>query len=440
MASLPRPPLRPQVSSGAMCRVNWKLGQALLPEHFYRQELSLRQEWELRFSQFAPLAWGVGWIDWDDAQLARGVAQVTGAMIVFPGGQMLHVDGNASPATFAFGKAAGEVAVDLYAHLLSSYDEQSTEGDVELIVQRLALTTESTHPEAADSLRLARLRQNPSREWVVDASYVPPLLWISSWPTFFADVSRKLDELLSQWQELLHRDVSQQALSAIKVVRAQECLRRSYSYQSFLAAIDAGSALRTLAPETAPSIAVHPYDLFRCLVEFYLDAFAYQTDSRMPPPYVGHVYDHWDIAASIAPLLSELEARTAPPRGRAPYAAFVRDRASMVCALSEEAREARHLYLVMLRNAAVRGTPLGLGFKLTSTSRMNDISVFARRGIEVKVTDRPSSLRDFPAEAEFYRLEPRGEAWESALHDGNVAYREEGPAKGATAYLLWLDD
>ena len=49
-------------------RVYWKLGQSLLPEHFYAQEYSLRQETHLKVYPLGQPQWGLLDIEWDSFQ------------------------------------------------------------------------------------------------------------------------------------------------------------------------------------------------------------------------------------------------------------------------------------------------------------------------------------------------------------------------------------
>ena len=57
-------------------RVHWRMGQALLPEHFYAQESSLREEALVR-ARLSPLPFfGVGALKWDAFQLVRGIVSL----------------------------------------------------------------------------------------------------------------------------------------------------------------------------------------------------------------------------------------------------------------------------------------------------------------------------------------------------------------------------
>ncbi|MBC7975115.1 MAG: type VI secretion system baseplate subunit TssK, partial [Myxococcales bacterium] len=109
----------------SLSRVHWRLGQALLPEHFERQELGLAREIELRFAQLAPPAWGVAQIAWDEASLARGILRITQLVAITPRGRVIDMPGNARVAPLDLATAADH-QVAVYAHLLR---ERSFERD-----------------------------------------------------------------------------------------------------------------------------------------------------------------------------------------------------------------------------------------------------------------------------------------------------------------------
>ena len=57
-------------------RVNWQMGQALLPEHFYAQEQSLREEATLRMRAQPAPSWGLASLTLDAFQLVKGIVSV----------------------------------------------------------------------------------------------------------------------------------------------------------------------------------------------------------------------------------------------------------------------------------------------------------------------------------------------------------------------------
>ena len=70
-------------------RVYWKLGQSLLPEHFYAQEYSLRQETHLRLSQAGSPQWGLLDIEWDAFQFSEGIVDIKRLQLAMPNGLVI---------------------------------------------------------------------------------------------------------------------------------------------------------------------------------------------------------------------------------------------------------------------------------------------------------------------------------------------------------------
>src|SRR3954470_17145209 len=131
----------------SLCRIDWKLGQALMPDHFLWQEDSLRHEWELRFSHQSLPLWGVVDLAWDEVLLrTTGRLLIDRLQVVFETGLLVDVPGNARPVSIDLPKP-GNDPVDLFIHLESEPEVVKSswsdkEGSlVELRMQKLALAT-----------------------------------------------------------------------------------------------------------------------------------------------------------------------------------------------------------------------------------------------------------------------------------------------------------
>jgi type VI secretion system protein ImpJ len=434
-----RNPWSADTLSRSLCRVRWRLGQALLPEHFFRQEFSLRQEWELRFGQLALPSWGVGLVEWDEALIPRGFAKLGKLMLVFPRGQLVHVPGNAQPVHFDLNTAEG-VEVALYAHLLSAPDsvrDDEAAGDaagVELLLHKLELSPEPGHPGAIDSVKLAEFSKRPDGRWSQRPSYVPPLLLLSAAPAFFRATLDRLLGVVQRWQELLLADIETHALATEKVVRAQECLRRSHQAIAALAHIDAENPFRHEEAGGAVNAAA-PADVYRWVQELYIDIHTYQEDPRQPPRLAGAPYDHREPFACFERLLGDLDRRTELPRGQTPYVAFTAAGEAAVATLPREAREAKEVYfLYHRRGPAVREELRGL--KVACRARLETVHRHALKGIPLRRVQPVPFRHSFAPEVEFYQLLP-GEEWEHALRQGTLAYFTEGALKDGQAYLYW---
>jgi type VI secretion system protein ImpJ len=427
-------------SPRSLCRVHWRLGQALLPEHFERQEHSHARELELRFGQLAPAAWGIAQIDWDEDALAGGIVRLTRLVAILPRGRFVDLPGNARSAPIDLSTV--KAPVGLYAHLLvdpdyEKHDERARDLEaVELVVQRIELSTSPGHPGALDSLQLAVLELAPDGVWTVRPDYVPPLVALAAWPAFFSRVVGRLRKLLAGWEDILLGDLESHVLSIAKSLRAHECLRRGHLHGWFLTQIDAGAPERTRGPSHADSVvAAHPFELFRRLIELYLDVHAYQSAAADEPALAAQVYDHRDIAGCFEPLLAELESRTRLPHGRAPYAPFERDGRLASCALPEVIDGLR-LYWLVRRGESVDKDDLR-PVKLAACARLETVHRHALRGVAIRPLASVPFRHDFDPDVEFYEIVAEGEEWDFALREGRLGYVAEGAVGICETYLFW---
>ncbi|MGC4065304.1 MAG: type VI secretion system baseplate subunit TssK [Polyangiaceae bacterium] len=103
----------------SLCRIDWKLGQALMPDHFLWQEDSLRREVEMRAEHQALPSWGLVELGWDETLLrATGRLLINRLELVFETGTLVDIPGNARPVSLDLPKPALE-PIDVYVHLLS---------------------------------------------------------------------------------------------------------------------------------------------------------------------------------------------------------------------------------------------------------------------------------------------------------------------------------
>src|SRR4051794_20959759 len=107
-------------SAQEMTRVYWHMGQALLPEHFYAQEESLRAESALRFSLLSTPSWGLGHLEWDKFLLPTGVLSIREISLIFESGVVLDIPGNASPRVLDL-VGAGQSRVPIFVQLQSDF-------------------------------------------------------------------------------------------------------------------------------------------------------------------------------------------------------------------------------------------------------------------------------------------------------------------------------
>ena len=89
------------------------MGQPLLPEHFFAQEGSLREEIKLQLEMLPTPFWGVAALEWDALQLRAGRLCLSSLTLRLPTGEVIDVPGERRAAAAYAGRggaAAGQRA------------------------------------------------------------------------------------------------------------------------------------------------------------------------------------------------------------------------------------------------------------------------------------------------------------------------------------------
>ena len=169
-------------------RVHWRLGQALLPEHFYAQEHSLREEMNLRWQMSPWPMWGLGSLDWDDLQLSDGIISIKEMTLVLGPGALLDIPGNMRPLSFNL-NATGLSECSVYLHLESDFEVVRTgsgsdlpDESVERVVQKASLSTKPHSETAVQSFKLCDFVKSAEGQWTLHPGYIPASIRMVSTP------------------------------------------------------------------------------------------------------------------------------------------------------------------------------------------------------------------------------------------------------------------
>ena len=397
------------------------MGQALLPEHFYAQEQSIREEVNLRFRMQEAPCWGLGTLQWDNFQLLKGIVSVDEMTLFLQSGVLIDIPGNTAPA-FLNLNASGATKSPLYVHLQSGFNivsvaqgELAEEG-IERIVQKIELSTNPYSETAAQSFKLAEFECGADGAWSLRSSYLPPLLQVGASP-FFDSYVQRLNGIVRTVRQVLMDEIQDNYLAAGNQGAAKQCLRGLYGLQALL--VDLQNEIRP-----------HPYEVFRAVRDLYVDVCIFRS---IEPVEVARAYTHEDLAGCFTVLLEAVEQLVQTGHERVPYVEFVRREGMLVCELSKEAKRAQDVFLLIQKPQI--STKLELGrVKLASASRLNSIYERALRGIPFQRIDNPPFQHGLSATVEFYAISP-GQEWDFAVREGSVVLFDAPALQGCRLYL-----
>jgi type VI secretion system protein ImpJ len=426
-------------------RVHWRMGQALLPEHFFAQEGSLREEGLLRARLGALPAWGVGALTWDAFQLVRGILSVEELKLFFPSGSLVDIPGNTAPTTFNL-NTTGQTRTPLYLHLLGEFDvavEEAADGSedsaLERIVQRVAFSSQP-YPEeaarpavigrsaleagssvAAQSFKLAEFEKAADGTWSLAPDYLPPALRVTGSP-FFEPTLKRARALTDLLHQVLVDEIRDNYLAGQTLASAKEALKALYRFKRFLA---------NVGQELHP----HPFALFEAVRELYLETCMLRGTE---PKELWRPYVHDGLGPLFKDLFAGLESQVQLSRSSTPYVAFTRREGLQLCALPEAARKARSVFWLLQKPRVATKLELG-GVKLASESRLATVHQLALRGIAYKRIENPPFHHPFSSEVEFYSLS-EGEEWDHAVRDGKLAFFHRPDFEQVKAFVYWRNE
>ncbi len=406
-----------------LARIDWKMGQTLLPAHLIAQENALLNDTAQRFSLIGVPFYGVGRLIWNQSLLDVGVLSLQRLAVVFPDGLFISVPGNAEVASFNL-NLVGRTNFNVYLHLLAETESvtvgEEEEEVLERVLHRLELSSEKSAGSAVQSVKLARFEKDPTGVFTLAEWTIPPLLRIGSSP-FLGETIHRLTEMLEQFHLKLSRKIADSFLSGESLSSAKSCLKALFRLKGFLINI-------------SRHIRCHPYLLYEALREFYLELCFYQNAN---PEYGALPYAHDDPGRCFGPLFESIEAMIQDTRGSAPYLGFERKNGLFIVeGIPKELRGAREAYL-LIQKSRVQDSFAVERLKVASLQRLPSVHRHALHGVPINKIDRPPFQHPFGPEVEFFRL-AEGEEWDHVLKDGSVAfYEHESFDSELAAFLFW---
>jgi type VI secretion system protein ImpJ len=395
------------------------MGQALLPEHFYAQEQSLRSEAALRFEMLGLPSWGLGKLEWDRYLLPKGTLQIRELSVVFESGTVIDIPGNAAPVVLDL-EQTGQSHTSIYLQLQSGFEiveskpGSAEEEGIRRILQKLELS--STQTSAEQTFHLADADRGADGKWYFSPKYVPPLLNVRH-GLLFDDPLERMDQLIKALRHLLKQELQENHLSGETQLLAKQALRSMFQLHATL--VDIGG-----------QICPHPHSLFVALRNLYIDTCVLRD---APLDAIDLAYDHTEIAACFDALLNPLEAMTSRGRPEVPYVEFVQREGQFCCELDKNIKRAKDVFLLLQKPQVSSKIELSR-VKLASPTRLNAVYERALTGIPISRIERPPFAQTLSSTVDIYSV-GRGQEWDYAVSEGLIVLFDVPQLEGCRLYL-----
>jgi type VI secretion system protein ImpJ len=401
-------------------RVDWHLGQGLLPEHFLDLEESLQAENNLRFQMLHRPSWGVGDLEWDESPDQLGLQRLT---LVFPSGTVIDVPGNARVNPLDLGQLAATSA-DVWVELLSQSETETTSAgdpDEEGIERRrlvLALSTEEPSG-SAQSMKLARLVKGPQGKWTQDSHYIPPLLRVKRGALFEGPL-REMEDCVKRLHSVLREEMLAHHLSGETQILAKQSLASLLSFRAVLA-------------DLTGEAQAHPYDLYAALRKLYIDVSVQRGDTELS--VAEKPYDHDAVRESFDLVLGPLRREIDKGVPKVPYIELKLKGGNYHVKLPHDVNRAPSVYLLFQKPRM--DTVLSLSdMKVSSPRRIVEVFERALTGIPYQKVDRPPFAATLDISMDIYQLQ-RGLEWDYAVKEGELVLNAVPGLAGCRLYIYF---
>jgi type VI secretion system protein ImpJ len=283
---------------------------------------------------------------------------------------------------------------------------------------QLILSSEQTHREAVETIKIAEFTKRPDGSWEPSAAYIPSLLQVGGSP-FLRPELEELNQMLDPFQNKLAQEIAVSYLSGDSMFSAKECMKRTLHMKRFAANLLA-------------QVHMHPYFVYEELKRFYTEVCFYQDTM---PEFVTDTYDHDRLGECFQRILEPLRQQLQTTHRKSPYIPFELKEGVHGVSLPFDLREAKEVYF-LVQKSHVNMKAMLEGFKMASVPRLPIVHKLALQGIPLKRIDRPPFQHRFGPEVDFYLI-IEGDEWDQALRDLSLSFYDSAQFQGLRFYLYW---
>lgn len=406
-------------------RVDWQLGQPLLPMHLVAQEDSLIANLNFYIQNLGIPYFGIGNLKWDDKLLSQGVVSISKLTVIFPNGDLVDVPDNGVINTYDL-NLSGVNQLTLYLHLLKSSSQQNVfteSGDEEekicYSVHNLVLTNEHHLYAGKVSLKLAEFEKDVENRWKLSENYFPPLFTILNHPFLTSRLST-IRTIVESFQKELELESSSGKIFEQRTLNSKLCLLEVVSLRQFLLNMD-------------KNIITHPYYLYEKLTHFintlammFLDL----ADFSIIP------YQHDKLSLLFSKLVELLIQYLKPKTEKLSSIKFEKKQNCYVSErMPQDLYETNEIYLVAQYTDPKQKSAIE-GLRMAAHSRLFNVHRFALTGIVLLRLESAPFNNNFSRHAQVYKIQKDSE-WEHALAEGKVAFSVDNDYHDIQGFIYW---
>lgn len=403
-------------------RINWQLGQILLPHHLVAQEEALLAHNLMISRQQGLPFYGLGLLLWQQELFRSGIVSIEQMTLLFPNGQLLSLPGNGSIKPLDL-NGEGSPHLTIYLHLLHDtiIEDELLElpgGTISLQVgaHQLLLSCQRDLSGSAAIFKLAEVEKGPDGTWILNTHYIPPLLKI--FPTlflegFFAKISTLLETGRRHFELQLHQPLF------LSSSHLETKLNLSYL-----------SDLERFLNNLRQGISCHPYHLYDNLS--HLLSFLAPPGSPPSP-----LYNHDQLGPIFHMLLQQLEQCLLHETRQISSAKFEKvDDLYLLEEIPPPLSRSKEIYFVVYKPDGSDGFHLR-NSKMSSRLRLHHTRQFSLAGVPLHpLKTTAASHAGFGKEAEVFTITPE-EEWQHCLLEGNVVFFSPSLPSAFQLFLFW---
>lgn len=301
-------------------RVVWREGMFLRPQHFQQQDRYLHHLLESRVNMLRPFAWGVGDLELDSSELAKGVLRIARCTGIFDDGTpfeiplgdqpgpSLEVTGaaggmtvylvvlNARPGAPDFGNTGTartparlrsgtwEVA-DINADTREAVELEVSQLQLRLVLERDRISDES----AVGIARIAQVDDNGAVS--LDKGFIPPCLDCNLQPA----LQQTIKEIASQLR----------VRAEYLVARVVEGERGGVAEVAKYLLLQLVNRYKPLFEHWSGTHGLHPLDLYQVLLQLAGELSTFSPEGRMAPQFP--IYRHDRLGETFKPVVEVIK-------------------------------------------------------------------------------------------------------------------------------------